>query len=48
MTNTEIIEIAKTLNNEEKKQLREELEALGHTNLPRNLYFNYETQEWIV
>ena len=47
MTSQEIIDKAKTMNNEQRKEFREELLALGHTELPRNLYFNYETQEWI-
>ena len=47
MSNTEITEIAQTLNNEQRKQFREELIALGKTELPRLLYFNYDTQEWI-
>ena len=48
MSNTEITEIAQTLNNEQRKQFREELIALGKTELPRLLYFNYDTQEWII
>ena len=35
-----------TLNNEQRKTLREKLET-DTNKLPRNLYFNYETQEWI-
>lgn len=35
------------LSNEQRLALRNDLEANGYTKLPRNLYYNYDTQEWI-
>lgn len=46
---TTVVQLAFTsfveqLSNEERKELAKALEA---GQLPRNLFFNYETQEWI-
>lgn len=35
------------LSDEQRIELRKELISNGITELPRNLYFNYETQRWI-
>ena len=42
-----LIDTVNKMSNEGRKELREELEAMGMEDLPRNLYYNYETQEWI-
>ena len=41
------VEAVNMLTNEQRKELRNRMETLGVTTLPRNLYFNYQTQEWI-
>ena len=35
------------LTDEQKITLRKALERQGNTCLPRNLYYNYQTQKWI-
>jgi len=48
MTDTEkaLIEAIDLMTNEQRIELRTKLEAQGQP-VPRNLYFNYSTQEWI-
>jgi len=36
-----------SLNNSERLLLREYCENNGAVKLPRNLYYNYKTQQWI-
>lgn len=35
------------LDNMTRKEIRKELELEGHEEMPRNLFYNYQTQEWI-
>lgn len=44
---TILLRLIDTLNSAERVALRETLEAHGMKELPRNLFYNYETQEWI-
>jgi hypothetical protein len=36
-----------TLSDKVRVEVRDELVSLNVTELPRNLYYNYETQRWI-
>ncbi len=45
--NMKIVDYIDTLTNEQRKQLRDELLKDGYKHLPRNLFYNYKTQEWI-
>jgi hypothetical protein len=40
-------EAIELLSDEQRIALRENMLANGFTVLPRNLFFNYETQKWI-
>lgn len=47
----EFLDLIDSMDNEERKSFREWLiETSGDKQLPlpRNLFFNYETQEWII
>ena len=35
------------LSTPERRWIREELEAEGYKTMPRNLFYNYSTQEWV-
>ena len=41
------MEAINMLTSDQRRELREKLEAEKIEQLPRNLFYNYQTQEWI-